>query len=82
MEEVSGMREGEEMGAFPCGHCLSASCSMNSQISLVVTVCLFCCVVLQVSVLLGNWQQVLNYYSKAESTHEMTEVNNFYTYMY
>ena len=29
---------------------------------------------MQVSVLLGNWQQVLNYYSKAEATHEMTEV--------
>ena len=29
----------------------------------------------QVSVLLGNWQQVLNYYSKAEATHEMTEVS-------
>lgn len=30
----------------------------------------------QVSVHLGNWQQVLNYYSKAEATPEMTDVSN------
>ena len=29
---------------------------------------------IQVNVLLGNWQQVLNYYSKAEATQEMADV--------
>eukprot|EP00731_Ephydatia_muelleri_P021124 Em0013g851a len=32
-----------------------------------------CLNIIKVSVLLGNWQQVLNYYSKAEATSEMTE---------
>ena len=31
---------------------------------------------LQVSVHLGNWQQVLNYYSKAEASPEMTDVRS------
>ena len=31
---------------------------------------------MQISVHLGNWQQVLNYYSKAEATPEMTDVSD------
>jgi COP9 signalosome complex subunit 1 len=33
-----------------------------------------CLNIIKVSVLLGNWQQVLNYYSKAEATHDIAEV--------
>lgn len=32
-----------------------------------------CLNIMKVSVFLGNWQQVLNYYSKAEATQEMAE---------
>ena len=30
---------------------------------------------IQVSVLLGNWQQVLNYYNKAEASIDSTDVS-------
>ena len=33
-------------------------------------------VYVQVSVLLGNWQQVLNYYSKADASMEVIDVSN------
>ena len=33
------------------------------------------CVCVQVSVLLGNWQQVLNYYNKAEASIDSTDVS-------
>jgi len=32
-----------------------------------------CLNIIKISVHLGNWQQVLNYYSKAEATPEMTD---------